>query len=104
MFQNFKYWNHTALDRILFLGETVKMIADSYEKELSLKCHIKENVAHATDEANLMFFTASWTHQPYLNSAQLDVQLEAMLKETGFRWHQIITCFLDAIVYTFLKV
>ncbi|XP_046666696.1 cyclin-dependent kinase 2-interacting protein-like [Homalodisca vitripennis] len=64
--------------------ETWSMITNAYETELALKIYIKENVAHTTTEANLMFLLAAWAHQPYVETS-VDVALEALLKETGHR-------------------
>lgn len=65
-------------------GDAWQNITTAYIKELDLKIHIKENVAHSTTAANLMFFVASWVHQPYIDSS-VNVSLEALLKETGHR-------------------
>uniref|UniRef100_A0A1B6GKZ2 Cyclin-dependent kinase 2-interacting protein n=1 Tax=Cuerna arida TaxID=1464854 RepID=A0A1B6GKZ2_9HEMI len=64
--------------------ETWSLITNAYETELALKIYIKENVAHTTTEANLMFLLAAWAHQPYVETG-VDVALEALLKETGHR-------------------
>lgn len=68
----------------IVLEHVWKLVLDAYESEFNLKVYIKENVAHATTEANLMFFIASWVHQPYIDSS-VDISVETLLKETGHK-------------------
>ena len=55
-----------------------------YQKELSVKKSIVENVAHSSDRDTLMAYTAVWLHQPYIES-DIEALVEAMVLETGLR-------------------
>ncbi len=62
---------------------------EMYEKELKLKRTIVENIAHTKDRDLIMFYTASWIHEPFLDEKFRDL-LEAMVIETGHK-----PCWLD---------
>ena len=52
-----------------------------YQKELELKKSIAESICHGKDRNTVMFYIASWVHQPYIeNKSKLLV--ESMLLET----------------------
>lgn len=63
---------------------TVQGLVESYEREVLLKEHVKENIGHAGKKEDVMLQCALWAHQPYIAS-DLDFMIEAMLKETGHR-------------------
>ncbi|KAK2144764.1 hypothetical protein LSH36_733g01039 [Paralvinella palmiformis] len=76
---------------ILFKTWPSHMFADAsekllkmYQKELSVKKSIVENVAHSSDRDTLMAYTAVWLHQPYIES-DIEALVEAMVLETGLR-------------------
>ena len=74
-----------------------KEISEMFNKELSVKCCIVENVAHvdlgreSNDVASLseecrdvlMTYSSCWLHQPYINEKSLDILIEGLLFETG---------------------
>ncbi len=66
------------------LDETSRDLHEMYAKELKLKQAVLENVAHASDRDVLMFYTASWTHEPYIERTSAKL-LETMLVESGHR-------------------
>lgn len=59
-------------------------ILDMYQKELELKQLIVENVCHTDDRNTIMFYTAAWVHQPYIDCSGT-LLVESMLTETGHR-------------------
>lgn len=64
--------------------ETAKKIAEAYEQEFRLKRFVVENICHLQDKDKLMFYSACWTHQPYITK-DIDFCLESLLVETGHR-------------------
>lgn len=60
----------------------MKAIEDDYRKELTLKREIIKIIAHADGRDTVMFYLASWIHEPYIHEEKAD-QLKALLKETG---------------------
>lgn len=48
---------------------------------------VLENIAHARNEDEVMFFAACWTLQPYITRI-VNLKLEALLIETGHRPYQ----------------
>lgn len=74
-------------------------ISDSYKKQLEVAKYVKENIAHSVTKENLMFYVAIWVHEPYIESS-LKVLLEAMLTETGHRWHR---CAFDKTMETVVQ-
>lgn len=67
----------------LILVELSSKILSMYDKELQMKLYIKENIAHTKYEENLLLYQTIWVQQPYIEN--LDLQVEAMLKETTLR-------------------
>ncbi len=59
-------------------------LSDMYCQEVDFKKTVVENVAHSPDRNLLMFYTASWLHQPYIDSDS-KLLLGGMLCETGHR-------------------
>ena len=55
-----------------------------YQKELSVKKSIMENVAHSANRDTLMAYAAVWLHQPYIEQ-ESEALIEAMILETGLR-------------------
>ena len=64
--------------------DTSRELQEMYAKEVKLKQTIVENVAYTNDRDLLMFYTASWVHQPYIEHKS-KILLEALLVETGHR-------------------
>jgi hypothetical protein len=73
-------------DKAFVSGEIWTDITSAYEEELSLKTFIKENIAHAPDEDNRLFYVSAWVNQPYISNS-VEIAVEALLKETGHRWN-----------------
>lgn len=67
-----------------FFYETSADLLQMYKRELALKQHIVQNVAHVTDRNTMMMFVACWTHEPYIELRSKDL-LESMLLETKLR-------------------
>lgn len=74
----FQTWDVTKFETIF------REISEMYDKELQLKKCISENICHASDRNTIMFYSAAWVHEPYidLNSKLL---LESALLETGHK-------------------
>ena len=68
-----------------FSVDTLDALHAVYAKELNLKKEVCRNVAHAETHQSLMFHSASWVHEPYIDSKMM---VEALLLETG---HQSVT-------------
>ncbi|KAK9511906.1 hypothetical protein O3M35_000467 [Rhynocoris fuscipes] len=60
-----------------------KNVCKMYEEELQLKLYIKENIGHSSSVENVLLYQTIWVQQPYID--KLDLQIEAMLKETSLR-------------------
>lgn len=43
---------------------------------------VLENIAHSRNKNDLMFFAASWSHQPHITK-DVNLKLEGLLVETG---------------------
>ena len=56
-----------------------------YQKELELKKSIAENICHGKDRNTVMFYIASWVHQPYIEDTS-KLLVESMLLETKHKW------------------
>ncbi|XP_073980901.1 cyclin-dependent kinase 2-interacting protein-like isoform X2 [Rhodnius prolixus] len=69
--------------RVQEFVELSSKILSMYDKELQMKLYIKENIAHTKYEENLLLYQTIWVQQPYIEN--LDLQVEAMLKETTLR-------------------
>ncbi|XP_060078939.1 cyclin-dependent kinase 2-interacting protein-like [Ylistrum balloti] len=65
-------------------GEATLKMLESYRNELKLKELLSENVCHVKDRDTMMFYTAAWVHQPYIDNS-CTLLLESMLTETGHR-------------------
>ncbi|XP_039277879.1 cyclin-dependent kinase 2-interacting protein [Nilaparvata lugens] len=63
-------------------GEVVDEICEAYCKELELKIFVKDNIAHLSEESDLIFYRTSWVLEPYISS-NVRLALAAILKETG---------------------
>ncbi|KAH9498259.1 hypothetical protein Btru_009493 [Bulinus truncatus] len=64
------------------VAKTVQNIYKDYATELAFKKEVCKHVCHATNRGEVMFYTISWVHQPYISSDTQD-QLQALLIETG---------------------
>ncbi|XP_033733695.1 cyclin-dependent kinase 2-interacting protein-like [Pecten maximus] len=64
--------------------EATMGMLECYRKEVKLKELLSENVCHVKDRDTMMFYTAAWVHQPYIDSSCI-LLLESMLTETGHR-------------------
>ncbi|XP_071080068.1 cyclin-dependent kinase 2-interacting protein-like [Haliotis cracherodii] len=63
---------------------TMDQLIEMYLSELKLKKSIAENVAHAESRQIMMFYSAAWIHQPYVeDSAQM--LMESLITETGHK-------------------
>lgn len=76
---------------ILFQGwdlkqfeDTIREVTQMYRKELELKKSIAENICHAKDRNSVMFYVASWVHQPYIEDRS-KLQIESILLETKLK-------------------
>ncbi|XP_019879750.1 uncharacterized protein LOC109607713 isoform X2 [Aethina tumida] len=49
-----------------------------------IKTTVLENIGHAKDKHEAMFYAASWTHQDYITK-RIDMKLECLVVETGHR-------------------
>ncbi|CAL1526170.1 unnamed protein product [Lymnaea stagnalis] len=74
---------------VLFLTMTLPDVANtlleihkSFSKEFNFKTELVKQVAHADNRDTMMFYSACWLHQPYVE-AQCQDLLQALLKETG---------------------
>ena len=67
-----------------FTDETSRKLSEMYAEEIKLKQTVMENIAHSVDRDLLMFYSACWVHQPYIDN-EARILLEAMLFETGHR-------------------
>ena len=63
-----------------FSVDTLDALHAMYAKELSLKKEVSRTVAHAETRESLMFHSASWMHQPYIDGKMM---AKALLLETG---------------------
>ncbi|XP_018567174.1 cyclin-dependent kinase 2-interacting protein-like [Anoplophora glabripennis] len=66
------------------LANAVIDIANAYIAEFKLKKLVLENIAHSKNKHEAMFYAACWAHQTRITSS-INVTLEALLVETGFR-------------------
>ncbi|OWF53131.1 cyclin-dependent kinase 2-interacting protein-like [Mizuhopecten yessoensis] len=66
-----------------FEEATLEML-ESYRREIKLKELLSKNICHVKDRDCMMFYTAAWLHQPYIDSSCI-LLLESMLTETGHR-------------------
>lgn len=71
----FQGWNVKQFE------DTIRQVTQMYQKELELKKSIAENVCHAKDRNNVMFYVASWVHQPYIEDRS-KLMIESILLET----------------------
>lgn len=82
------HWN--CIDHFLFSASAFAEIHEMYRKELEVKHCIKENICHAADRTTIMFYSAAWIHQPYIDNVQADLLLESMLRETEHKtWNRM---------------
>lgn len=44
---------------------------------------VLENISHSRNKDDLMFFAASWSHQPHITK-DVNLKLEGLLVETGY--------------------
>ncbi|KDR21356.1 cyclin-dependent kinase 2-interacting protein-like [Zootermopsis nevadensis] len=65
-------------------GKVSDEIYEAYRLELIAKNRVKNNIAHCCTKEALMYHTATWVHQPYIDS-NVDLLLESILHETGHR-------------------
>ena len=56
-----------------------------FTDELPAKEVIVQNVAHGNSRDMIMFYTATWLHEPYIDWPRVTLLLESMLTETGHR-------------------
>ena len=66
------------------VDETSRRLCEMYAEEIKLKRTVMENIAHSVDRDLLMFYSACWVHQPYVDD-EAKMFVEAMLLETGHR-------------------
>lgn len=69
---------------VSYFHDTSADLLQMYKRELMLKQHIMQNVAHVTDRSTMMLYVACWTHEPYIELRSKDL-LEGMLLETNLR-------------------
>ncbi|XP_078001112.1 cyclin-dependent kinase 2-interacting protein-like isoform X2 [Glandiceps talaboti] len=67
----------------LFYDASCELLS-MYQKELPVKQTILQEIAHTVDRDLLMFYVATWLHQPYIEDKSKTL-LESMLVETGHR-------------------
>ena len=67
-----------------FLDEVSKSLSEMYAEEIKLKQAVMENIAHTNDRDMMMFYMASWVHQPYIEQRS-KILLDAMILESGHR-------------------
>jgi len=65
------------------LSDLVDSIYKDFEKETRLKEAIKSRIAHVTTRHQTMFYTAAWTHLPYVDETAIEFHLSSILKATG---------------------
>ena len=68
-----------------FLDDTSDQLLEMFRDELPAKQVIVQNVAHANSRDMVMFYTATWLHEPYIDWPRATLLLESMLTETGHR-------------------
>uniref|UniRef100_A0A1Y1KRL2 Uncharacterized protein n=2 Tax=Photinus pyralis TaxID=7054 RepID=A0A1Y1KRL2_PHOPY len=66
------------------LADFVEAITSAYKGELKVKKFVLENIAHAKNKNEVMFYAVCWAHQQKVN-VETNVKLEALLTETGHR-------------------
>ncbi|CAG9835385.1 unnamed protein product [Diabrotica balteata] len=64
--------------------DLVDIIVNSYVEEFKVKEIVLENIAHAKNKDEVMFFAACWTLQPNITD-QINLKVEALLVETGHK-------------------
>ena len=67
--------------RFPFSEDVIREVTVMYQKELELKKSIAEHVCHAKDRNTVMFYVASWVHQPYIEEKSRRL-VESVLVET----------------------
>nr|AGM32394.1 cyclin-dependent kinase 2-interacting protein-like protein [Coptotermes formosanus] len=65
-------------------GQVSEEVYKAYKLELAAKNRVKNNIAHCCTKEALMYYTATWVHQPYIDS-HVDLLVESLLQETGHR-------------------
>ena len=61
--------------------DVIREVTAMYQKELELKKSVAELVCHAKDRNTVMFYVASWVHQPYIEDKSRQL-IESVLVET----------------------
>jgi hypothetical protein len=57
-------------------------VHEAYKLELTAKNRVNNNTAHCCTKEALMYHTATWVHQLYVDS-NVDLLVESLLHETG---------------------
>lgn len=52
-----------------------------YQKELKMKRCVLENICHCVDRNSVMFYNATWIHEPYID-INVTLLLDSILLET----------------------
>jgi len=65
--------------------KTSDQLLQMYKEELPVKELIVQNIAHGSSRDMIMFYTATWKHEPYIDWPTATLMLESMLTETGHR-------------------
>ena len=76
---------HFSLVPMSVAVEAFETLHSMHAKELRLKMEVAKAAALGETREVLMFYSASWVHEPYLNS---QVIVQSLLMETG---HQALT-------------
>lgn len=66
------------------LAEFIDAISTAYKGEFKVKKFVLENIAHARNKNEIMFYAICWAHQQNIN-LETNIKLEALLTETGHR-------------------
>jgi len=85
--QNAGHWDSVPLFQTWHTGKFYEVSAEllgMYQKELSLKRTIIQNVAHCTDRDVMMFMTSAWINEPYIET-RTNMLVDSMLLETGHK-------------------
>ncbi|PNF17813.1 hypothetical protein B7P43_G05806 [Cryptotermes secundus] len=65
-------------------GQVSEEVYEAYALELRAKNRVKNNIAHCSTKAAIMYHVATWVHQPYIDT-NVDLLVESLLHETGHR-------------------
>jgi hypothetical protein len=80
-------WNNKCNQNAYISGQVSEEVYKAYKLELAAKNRVKNNIAHCCTKEALMYYTATWVHQPYIDS-HVDLLVESLLQETGHRvWY-----------------